>query len=92
MRVLFFMILLVATPAFAGEPRIYTNEDLERYEGRPTYDQETASRISAELKQWESEREAGERLQSENKETGEIREAAQKPPAQGGNAKKTKKS
>jgi hypothetical protein len=84
------MVLFAATPAFAGEARVYTDEDLEKYKGQ-MYDQETITRTETELRAWEREKEAGEKLHKEKKEAEEIRKEGQRPSDQSRN-KKTRKT
>ncbi len=92
MKGLLLMSLFAVIPAFAGAPGVYTNDDLEKYEGRPTYDQETVTRTETELKQWEREKEADERVQKEKRGAAEIREEGQKPAEQAGSPRKTKRT
>lgn len=56
------VLVLLAFPAFAGEPQVYTNQDLERYGDLSAYSEETVSRKEAELEQWEKRKQNEERL------------------------------
>jgi hypothetical protein len=51
------VLVLVASPVFAGEPQVYTDRDLEKYSDLPAYTDETISRKEAEPEQWEKNEE-----------------------------------
>ncbi len=63
-----------AIPAFAEEPGIYTDQDLEEYR-YPSYDEDTISRKETEIKQWEKEKELKEKIENEIREAENRQEA-----------------
>jgi hypothetical protein len=71
------VLVLVASPVFAGEPPVYTDRDLEKYRDLPAYTEETISGKEAELEQWEKGKENEERLLKEE-ERGQQREQVRK--------------
>ena len=62
------LIALIALSyfAFAKEPMVYTDQDLEKYTYGQTYEQETIDRGEADLRNWEKE--TTEKRESEKKE------------------------
>ncbi len=64
------LLVLVASPVFAGEPPVYTDRDLEKYGDLPAYTEETISRKEAELEQWEKGKQNEERILKEEERTG----------------------
>jgi hypothetical protein len=70
---LLLLLILFALPVFAGEPKVYTEEDLEKYATYSTYDPETIARSNEELNRWEKEK-AREELLLRKKREAEERE------------------
>ncbi len=79
------LLLLVSFsfPVLAEEPRVYTDQDLEKYATGSTYDRETIIRRDMALKQWEKEKQIEEELIKNEKEAEERQEALKKIEATG---------
>ncbi len=73
--VLLLALLFLSSPAYGG-PRVYTEQDLERYKEQSTYDEETVKHRESELKQWEIEKRTEEEIVREQR-AREERELAQ---------------
>ena len=66
------LILFFTSPAFADEPKVYTDADLVNYKAEPMVDQESLSRMEDDLKSYEKksdaafllDREKGQRQQA----------------------------
>jgi hypothetical protein len=92
------VLVLVASPVFAGEPPVYTDRDLEKYRDLPAYTEETISGKEAELEQWEKGKENEERLlkEEERRPGGEEQPRRLKTAKESGNrdaaARKKKKT
>jgi len=91
MKVILFLLLLLAFPAFAEEPKVYTDQDLEKLNKTTSYDQETILQREAELNRWEKENEEAKLLNKkrEAEEEKRKREATRQLKASEKTTKKT---
>jgi len=83
--VLVLMLLLLSLPSYGEEPKVYTEQDLERYKKQSTYDEETILRRDTELRRWEIEKQTEEELireqrAKEEKEIGQQRDSTKGRP------------
>jgi hypothetical protein len=53
---LLLLLVFFAFPVFAAEPKVYTQEDLEKYATYSTYDPETIARSNEYQNRWEKEK------------------------------------
>jgi hypothetical protein len=75
--ILSLLLVLFAVPVLAEEPRVYTEEDLERYSTHSTYDQETIIRSADDMKRWEADK-AREELFLKTQDEAERKEQVRK--------------
>jgi hypothetical protein len=77
-EMILLFILLLAFPAYAEEPRVFTDDDLSHYKVTPMFDQETLAKREEELKKWEKERKAAllrEKEEQERQKAEEMKKA-----------------
>jgi hypothetical protein len=72
------LLWVISVSAFGEEPRLYTEQDLERYTGGVPFDQATAERRESDLRQWEEAKRAEEERLRKQLEAEEKQEAKQK--------------
>ena len=68
-------ILLSASPAYAEEPKVFTDADLVNYKAEPMVDQETQARLADDLKAYEKKRDAASLLDREKRKRQKAEEA-----------------
>jgi ABC-type transport system involved in cytochrome bd biosynthesis fused ATPase/permease subunit len=71
------LFVLFAIPVLAEEPRVYTEQDLEKYTAHSSYDQETIIRSADEMKRWEADK-AREELLLKTQDEAERKEQVRK--------------
>ena len=69
------LILFPASPADAGEPKVFTDADLVHYKSEPMVDQETLSRMEDDVKLYEKKKAAEFLLEKEKRKRHQAEEA-----------------